>query len=407
MNGDRGSILHFLERTGDKVSKMAIPSLLAALHMSMAQQDHSLAADPARLRTTVEKLASFQTRNTLSTTLNDAVAYVESEFKKIPGLNVEVMEYVAPKGRRVPEPTKVKQVVATLKGKSDRVILVGGHLDSLNLQADPLTGRAPGANDDASGVALVLECARLLAGSERECTIKFVAFTGEEQGLLGATALAQRAKDEGWKLEAVFNNDTVGSSSNKNGQRDENHIRLFSEEATGEAKHESRELARYLEWLVRDRMTDFRVKLVFRRDRFGRGGDHTPFVMQDFNGVRFVEVHEEYTRQHTPEDLPEFMDFDYLAKVSTANAICLDSLARSQAAPTSIRIERDQSHDTTIHWKGFEGVEYVLYWRDTASPVWEKAVEVGTVREYTVKLVNKDDHIFAVGSKGGQPVVAR
>lgn len=360
--------------------------------------------NPAYLKSIVEKLASFQTRNTLSPTLNEAADWVAGEFKKMPGVEVELMEYTVPKGRRVPEPFKAVQVIATIKGESDRIILMGGHLDSLNLEVDAKTGRAPGANDDASGVAATMAVCKTLAGSKPKNTLKFVAFTGEEQGLLGASALAKRAQDEGWKIEAVLNNDTVGSSGNKSGQKDTNQVRVFSEE--GES-HQSREVARWIEWCVRDSMNDFRVKLVLRRDRFGRGGDHTPFVQAGFNGVRFIEVHEEFSRQHTPDDLPEFMDFDYLADVTRANLNCIRPLSMAMPAPTGVRIVRDQGHNTSLKWNSEPGVEYAVYWRDTASTVWERVQVVGVTDTVTIELVNKDDHFFAVGAIGGIPVAAQ
>ncbi|MEQ1936604.1 MAG: M20/M25/M40 family metallo-hydrolase, partial [Fimbriimonadaceae bacterium] len=158
--------------------------------------------DPKRLRATVEKLASFHTRNTLSPGITEAAEWLAGQYRAIPGVTAEVMTYTIPKGRRVPEDKQVVQVVATIKGETDRIVLVGGHLDSLNLQADAVTGRAPGANDDASGVALALECARVLASTKPRNTIKFVGFSGEEQGLNGSRALSKRAKDEAWKLEA-------------------------------------------------------------------------------------------------------------------------------------------------------------------------------------------------------------
>lgn len=358
--------------------------------------------DAARLRATVEKLASFHTRNTLSPTLNDAAEWLAGEFKKIPGVEVELMRYTAPQGRRVPEDTEVVQVVATLKGEDDRIVLVGGHLDSLNLPVDAKTGRAPGANDDASGVALSLELARVMASRKWRHTLMFVGFTGEEQGLIGSRALARRAKAEGWKIDAVLSNDTVGSSSNKAGQKDDMRVRVFSEE---KAEHASRELARLIEWL--NRTEGFGIKLVLRKDRFGRGGDHSPFNDEGFNAVRFIEVHEEYTRQHTPDDLPEFMDWAYLANVTRANLRAMSALAMAGPPPRNVRIDLRQGHDTRLTWEGEPGVAYTVYWRDTASAVWQGAFPVGAVAEFTAKGINKDDHLFAVGAEGGIPVPAR
>ncbi|MCB0824979.1 MAG: M20/M25/M40 family metallo-hydrolase [Armatimonadetes bacterium] len=358
----------------------------------------------ANLRATVEKLASYNTRNTLSATMPEAAEWLRSEFAKLPRMKTELMTYVAPKGRRVPEDMEVVQCVATLPGKSDRILVMGGHMDSLNLQVDAKTGRAPGANDDASGVAATLECARLLSQKEHEQTIVFVGFTGEEQGLLGSRALAEKAKAEGWKIDGVLSNDTVGSSSNLAGQKDEKHVRVFSEEGED---HNSRELARFLEWEVRQGGGDFRLKLVLRRDRFGRGGDHTPFVQNGFNAVRFIEVHEEYTRQHTPDDLPEHMDWNYLANVAKCNLIGLTSLANAGPSPSNVRIKMDQGHNTTVTWKSNGAKVHTVYWRDTRSAVWEGHVDVKDAEEATIPLVNKDDHFFAVGAEGGVPTEAR
>lgn len=392
-------------------------ALLMAVTIQYEHADLVALVSPDRLKATVERLASFHTRNTNSPQLTGAAERLAEQFRAVPGVEVELMRYTIQQGRRVPETKEVVQVVATLKGETDRVILVGGHLDSLNFQGDPLTARAPGANDDASGVALALELARVMSRKKWKHTLVFVGFTGEEQGLLGATALAQRAKEEGWTIDAVLNNDTVGSSSNKNGQSDATRVRVFSEESE---QHQSRELARFIEWVTREKVPHsgvrlgpmqnreqsdwFGIKLVFRRDRFGRGGDHTPFANAGFPAVRFIEVHEEYTRQHTEEDLPEFMDFEYLANVTRMNLVAMAALANAGAQPRNVRIDRRQGHDTRLTWDGDDGVKYVVYWRETTSPVWQGAIPVGAVNEYTVSKVNKDDHEFAVGAEGGLPV---
>jgi hypothetical protein len=364
-----------------------------------------------RLRATVEKLASFPTRNTNHPLLFEAAEWLAGEFRKIPNIDVELMRYTLPAGRRVPEEKEVVQVVARLKGESDRIVLVGAHMDSLNLREGSLEARAPGANDDASGCALVLELARILSTKRWKNTLMFVCFSGEEQGLLGARALATKAKAEGWQILAMLNNDTVGSSANLQGQSDPLHVRLFSDEGEN---HNSRELARFIEFVTRNQVavsqspqTFFNVKLVFRRDRIGRGGDHTPFAEQGFSAVRFVEVAEEYTRQHTPEDLPQYLDYSYLANVTRINLIAISHLADSEPPPQNVEFDKRQGHDTTLRWQSQPGVEYVVYWRETTSPVWQFSKEVGAVNTYTLQKINKDDHIFAVGSKGGIPVTAR
>lgn len=400
------------ERRGDRelaqggTTSDMIAALLAVAVQGQPNELQGLIGqvDARRLRATVEKLASFHTRNSLSATLKEAAEWLAGEYRKIPGMQVELMRYTLPAGRRVPEDKEVVQVVATLPGETDRRIFVGGHLDSLNLQVDAATGRAPGANDDASGTALALELARVMAGRTWKQTLVFVGFTGEEQGLHGARALAKRAKAEGWKIDAVLNNDTVGSSESKTGQKDDKRVRVFSDEAEN---HNSRELARLIEYLVRTNLKDFGVKLVFRRDRFGRAGDHTPFAEEGFNAVRFIEVHEEYSRQHTPDDLPEFIDWNYLSSVTRANLVAMYSLGLAGDPPTNVRIDMRQRHDTTITWQGAEGQTWVVYWRETTSPVWDGVYVVDGATSFALQRINKDDHVFAVGALGGVPVLAR
>ncbi len=377
--------------------------LAAALAMTLGLQKglaDEVSAD--RLIGTVKGLAQFHTRNTNSPGLTEACEWAAAQLRMVPRLQVEVMKYRA-SGNRVVEEKDVVQVVAVLPGRTNRRILVGGHIDSLNLREDVVTGRAPGANDDASGTALAMELARVMSTREWENTLVFVCFSGEEQGLLGATALAQRAKDEAWELEAVLNNDIVGNSANTQGFKDKKQIRLFSDPAD---TTKSRELARFIEWTVRQELRDFKVKLIYRNDRFGRGGDHTPFMKQGFSAVRFCEVWEDFTRQHNGEDLPEYVDKDYLRNAARANLVAMASLANAKPAPARVRVDRRQGHDTRVTWTLLEGVEYVLYYRNSASSTWEKAISVGAVSEYTVKGVNKDDNTFAVGAKGGIPVEA-
>jgi hypothetical protein len=360
--------------------------------------------DPKHLRQTLELLTKFPTRNSLSDYVRPACQALANQLTQHPRLNVKLWDYTLPKGRRIPEDTPCTQVFAELPGTRPNRILIGGHLDSLNLQVDPTEGPAPGANDDASGVAVTAELARILAGSTPKNTLNFIAFTGEEQGLLGATDIAKKAAEEKWLIDAVLNNDTVGSPTNKSGQSDPNRIRIFSEEAE---PHNSRELARFAELIIRETQAEFRAKLVFRRDRFGRGGDHTPFANAGFNAVRLIEVHEEFTRQHTPDDLIEFIDFDYLARVATANLAVMATLAQAGDPPQKVQVKRDQTHDTTITWQATEGQKYVVYHRETTSPTWQGVIPVDSTDSHTVKLVNKDDHIFAVGAEFGVPIEAQ
>jgi len=362
--------------------------------------------DARRLRTTVERLASWPNRNTNNPTLTEAAEYLAGEFRKLPGLQVELMRYTIQKSPRVPEEKEVVQVVATLPGETNRRVIVGGHMDTINMVDRDLglNAPAPGANDDASGVAVTLEMARVLSQRKWKNTLVFVCFSGEEQGLLGSRALAKRAKAEGWAIDAVLSNDMVGNSRNNLGQSDARHLRVFSEETED---HNSRELARFIEWNSRGKIRGFSPKLVFRRDRFGRGGDHTPFNQEGFTAVRLVEVHEEYSRQHTKNDLPEGMDWRYLANSARLNLLSLMTLAQADAGPTEVRVDRSQGYDTNLTWKGKAGARYVVYWRDTTSPMWQGHREVGAVNKVTIERVHKDDHVFAVGVVGGVPVEAK
>lgn len=425
--------------------------------------------DPKRMRATIEKLSSWNTRNTNTPECVQAAEWLAGEYRKIPNLQVELFKYQVKKGSRIPEDKEVVEVVAVLPGRTNRRILVGGHFDTINMGqgADLFTARAPGANDDGSGTAMALELARILAPYKWENTLVFVAFSGEEQGLLGSGTLAKRARDENWDLEAVLSNDMIGNAQNHLGQKDNRHVRVFSEEyvappratvrpagsgggsessATSEAPgtspdtsvlgstpltppplangaslqgegapraqteprpHNSRELARWIEWNTRQHIKGFSVNLVFRRDRFGRGGDHTPFVAQGFTAVRLVEVHEEYERQHTIMDLPEFIDYGYLANNARVNLAAMAALAGAGEAPTNVRMVRDQGHNSRVTWRATPGVKYAVYWRETSSPVWEKCVVVGGVDHWLAEKINVDDHIFAVGAVGGIPVVAQ
>ena len=384
--------------------------------MVLALQEPDLDAmlkqvSPARLRATVEKLSSWNTRNTSTPELTQAAEWLAGEYRKIPGIEVELMKYTLLKGRRVPEEKEVLQVVARLRGEDDRMVLVGGHMDTINMQpdADLFKARAPGANDDGSGTALALELARVMAGNKWKHTLVFVGFSGEEQGLNGSSALAKRAKDEGWKLDAVLSNDMVGNPGNLNGQSNSKEVRVFSDDLDpkGENHQQSRELARFIEWATRDKVKGHGVKLVMRRDRYGRGGDHTPFSQAGFNAVRFTEVHEEYSRQHTDKDLPESVDWEYLANNVRMNLAAMAALGNAAEPPTGLKLDTRQGHDSHLTWTAVPGVAYVVYWRDTGSPVWQGSREVGAVGEATIEKVNKDDHFFAVGAVGGIPVVAR
>lgn len=380
---------------------MLLPLLLAVTARS---DDLLRQVDPALLRATVQHLAAYPNRNTNNPGLTQAAEWLAGEFRKIPGLQVEIMHYTAPKSGRVPVEKDVVEVVATLPGRTSRRVMVGGHFDTINLAVPGLEGRAPGANDDSSGTALTLEMARVLSTRKWNNTVVFACFSGEEQALLGSAALARRAKTENWPLEAVLSNDIVGCSESLNGQKDKRHVRVFSEQSTD---HNGRELARYVEWISRGQVRGFSPILVLRKDRFQRGGDHTSFNNEGFTAVRFTEGVEEFTRQHNDQDLPQYVDFRYLANVARINLLTLASLANAGEAPSNVRYARPQAHDTTITWKATPGVSYRVYWRKSANSLWEGGREVGMVDKATIAKINKDDHEFAVGAVGGIPIAAQ
>jgi Zn-dependent M28 family amino/carboxypeptidase len=381
---------------------MILSMIAAGLALSPAD------VDARRLMGTVRHLSTaWPDRNTNNPTCREAADWVAAEFRKIPGMQVELMPFRVEQGPRIRETKEVVQVVATLPGRSASRILMGGHLDTIALPLPGWSTPSPGANDDASGVAATLECARLLARGKWENTLVFVAFTGEEQGLLGARALAARAKAEKWEIAGVLNNDTVGSSESISGRKNKREIRIFSADDMPEGSSGSaRELARWIESETRSKVRGFGVKLVFRNDRFGRGGDHTPFQQAGFPAVRFTEAVEEYSRQHTSEDLAKYVDARYLANVTRVNLLALQSLAQAGPSPTRVRIDRAQGEDTRLTWTAKKGVRYRVYWRETLSPVWQGFRDVGEVGEAILEKIHKDDHEFGVAAVGGVPVPA-
>jgi hypothetical protein len=358
------------------------------------------------MKEVVAHLSAMPNRNTNNSTLTDAAEYIAGQYRKIPGLQVEVMHYTAPRNARFPVEKDVVEVVATLPGQTDRRVIIGGHFDSINMtERTNLNAIAPGANDDLSGMSQAMECARIMAGRKWKNTLVFVAFSGEEQGLFGSRALARRAKAENWKIDAVLSSDIVGSSESLNGQSDKHHVRVFSEEST---KHNSRELARFIEWNSRGKIRGFGPKLVFRLDRFQRGGDHSSFNLEGFTAVRFTEAFEEFSRQHTKEDLIKYVDFNYLANVARLNLLTAATLADADSPPTEVRMDPRQAHDTIVRWTPAPAQTYVVYWRETSSPTWLGSQEVDAGKgEVTISKINKDDYFFAVGAKGGVPIEAR
>lgn len=354
--------------------------------------------EPERIEATIRSLASFHTRNTLSAGYQEAVNWMEAQFQSIPGLSVERRRTPLPAGKRIMQATESVQLLATLQGDEDLpALLIGAHLDSLNLKDQGENPPAPGANDNGSGISVMLECARLLATlPERRRTIHFAAFTAEEQGLLGAKHLAAVLHAEGVRLQAVLTSDMVGNTSCQEGRRDSSRIRCFSAEGA------SRDLARWAAWMADHTIPGFLVDLILRHDRFGRGGDHTPFQQIGYPAIRFTEAIEEYRRQHTADDQPDFVDCHYVAGTARVNLLALESLCQAGPPPRDPKILLDQSHSTKITWEPTED-PVRIYWRETSSPRWQGST-VGVGGHAVIEGINKDDHIFGVGPEGAPPV---
>lgn len=395
--------------------------------------------DARNIERTIRTLVSFGTRNTLSEQndpkrgIGAARDWLYAEFLKAADgshgrMTVEKQSYEQPKAPRVPQPTIVTNVVATLKGtqpeSAERMYVVSGHYDSMCNSPTDAKCDAPGANDDASGTAAVLEMARVMAKYEFDATIVFMAVAGEEQSLLGSTHFAEQAKQKNWDIDAMFTNDIVGNTLGGNGVRDRGTVRVFSEgvpsnettaEATtrrsvgGENDSASRQLARFIKEIGDGFVPQLKVMLVYRRDRYGRGGDHIPFLERGYPAVRFTEVNEEFRHQHQNVrmengvqfgDLPEFVDFPYVANVARVNAASLAALALAPARPKGVTILSARlSNDTELRWDANKEPDlagYEIVWRDTTSPVWTNSKPVGNVTSFTMKGMSKDNYFFGL-----------
>jgi hypothetical protein len=324
---------------------------------------------------------------------------------------------------RIPSPTEITNVYAVLKGQenSNRIVLVSGHYDSRNSDTLDAAGDAPGANDDASGTAVSLECARVLSKLKFPATIIFLAVAGEEQGLNGSGHFARMAKNQGWDIEAMLNNDIVGGD--RNPQQDADVVRVFSEgiplaassqqihvlrSVGGENDSPSRQVARYIAETASIYDPGIRPILEFRPDRYLRGGDHTSFNEQGYAAVRFTEYREDYNHQHQNirsengieyGDLPEFVNFDYVARVARLNAATLASLASAPAPPENVHlVTKELTNESTLTWTASPGARgYEVLWRATSSPEWENAKQVGNTTRATLPI-SKDNVMFAVRS---------
>ena len=389
------------------------------------------------IEATIRKLVSFGTRNTLSEQDNPtrgigaARDWIYSEFQKISAdcggcLDVQKQAFVQPKANRIPEPTTLTNVFAVLKGTTDptRVYVVSGHYDSMCSSPTDAKCDAPGANDDASGTAVSLELARVMSKQKYDATIVFMTVPGEEQGLLGAAYYAEQAKLAKTNIEAMFTNDIVGGVTTQKGSINRNKVRVFSEgvpsseteqqantrrSVGGENDSASRQLARYIKEQTARYLKNFGVMMIYRRDRYGRGGDHIPFVERGFTAVRITESDEDYTHQHQNVrtengvfygDTPEFVDFEYTANVARVNLIALASLANAPAKPANVGIVTSKlTNDTELKWDANADADiagYEVVWRDTTAAEWTNSTFVGNVLTYTAKGMSKDNYFFGV-----------
>jgi hypothetical protein len=440
-----------------------VMTLLCVAVASAAQQPSTAAAsspDPqiaaalseissAQIQRNIETLAGFYTRQTLSAGMpgmedkgiDAATAWLEGEFHRYSSqcgdcLQVKTDQFIQPPTPpRVPDAVTITNVYAILP----RIYIVSGHYDSFNSDWTHAVGAAPGANDDASGTAVSLECARVLSKHRFPATIIFLTVAGEEQGLLGSAHFSKMAKAVGWDVEGVLNNDIVGGDRTPGDTlRDPHVVRVFSEgipttatpddlkriRALGlENDGPSRQLARYVaevgkQYLAPER---FQAMLVFRHDRYLRGGDHFSFNDQGFPAVRFTEFRENFHHQHQNVrtengieygDLPKFVDYDYTANVARLNTATLASLASAPAPPADVKLlTKSLENDSTLEWKASPGglaSGYEVLWRDTTASDWQHVQAVGNVTHATL-AVSKDNVIFAVralDAKGHRSVAA-
>jgi hypothetical protein len=392
------------------------------------------------LKSYVNTLVSFGTRSTLSIQTDKTqgigaarnwVLKKFNEFAKNSGGSLTAFidtTTIEPNGKRVDVPVVLGNVIATLKGidpNDKRIFIISGHLDSRRTNVMDRTADAPGANDDGSGTAAVIECARIMSEHKFSATIIFVAVSGEEQGLLGSTFMADKAKKEDWKIGGVFNNDIVGSN-NSNGTNliDNTKVRVFSQgipvDATEkdiarirslglENDSKSRELARYVKEIGERYVDNLNVVMVYRTDRFLRGGDHLPYLKNGFTAVRITEMNENFNHQHQDVrvengiqygDLPQFVDYEYLRKNTALNLANLSNLAKAPSAPEEVKIEvKNLSNSTSLSWvvpKTGKVKGYYILMRETTSPVWQKKLFT-TENEITLPF-SKDNYFFAIQS---------
>ncbi len=419
-------------------SACAAPANSPDLSRRQPQIDKIVAEiSPKRVENYVRKLVSFETRHTMSDTTSDTTGigaarrWIKAELERCgagTSLQVAFDSHISPVSARISRPTEIVNVVATLPGTQDaskeRLYVVSGHYDSRNTDVMDATGKSPGANDDGSGTAAVMELACVMAKYKFDATLVFMTVAAEEQGLLGAGHWAKQARANNLNVAGMFTNDIIGSSRADDGRVDNKQVRLFAQSipatkemsdavrqlvATGgENDSISRQLARHTKEQGERYVKGFKVSVIQRHDRYLRGGDHMPFLEQGFAALRFTEPNEDFSHQHQNlrtengkvyGDLTEFVDFDYTAQVAKVNAATLASLALAPAAPQGVKVRTDKLvNDSTLVWQANPEPDvagYRIVWRETTAAGWQGSQFVGNVTEATVKL-SKDNYFFGV-----------
>jgi len=427
--------------------------LLLSISINFAQTNQKVyniieAVSAERIEKDIQTLVDFGTRNTFSDTISEtrgigaARRWIKQEFESISKscnncLDVFYQkDFVTKKGNgRVPHDAWVVNVIAVQKGTKypNRYVIMSGDIDSRASDTMDFTTDAPGANDNASGMAGAIEAARVLSQYKFESSVVYVGLSGEEQGLFGGAGLAKYAKDNNWDIIGVLNNDMIGNIKGVDGVIDNRTFRIFSEPVPpteterqrtlrrfygGEVDGISRQLARYIHKTTKTYMPEMNPMMVYRLDRFGRGGHHRPFNDLGFPGIRIMEAHENYTQQHQDireengikyGDVIEHVNFDYAKKLTAVNAINMASLAWAPPAPSQVAIGGVVEAAAKFKWSKVDGAKgYKIYWRDTTSPTWDHSRYVGDISEFTLDGIVIDNYFFgiaAVDENGFESVV--
>jgi hypothetical protein len=435
------------------MKRLLLLTLLFTITFSFAQTDQKIYdiidnVSANRIKKDIKTLTKFGTRNTFSDTISDtrgigaARRWIKSEFENISKdcndcINVFYQkDLVTKKGNnRVPHDAWIVNVVAVQKGTKypNRYIIMSGDIDSRASNGSDFTTDAPGANDNASGMAGTIEAARVLSKHKFENSIIYVGLSGEEQGLFGGAGLAKYAKDKGWDIIGVLNNDMIGNITGVDGVIDNRTFRIFSEPVPaneterqrrarrfygGEVDGISRQLARYTHKMTKTYMPEMNPMMIYRLDRFGRGGHHRPFNDLGFAGIRIMEAHENYTQQHQNirvengikyGDTFEHINFEYAKKLTAVNSITMAGLASAPPSPTNVGIGGAVQASVKLKWDKVDGAKgYKIYWRDTTSPTWDKSRYVGDVSRFLLEGIVVDNFFFgvaAVGKDGHESVV--